>query len=107
MISGNGIFCYDNIWDETNVKIYFDPKGQEKIFALDMISVKGGYSYLIVADIDGFIHKNAYDIPPQCKPNMGKKRGNFAYTQDLKNYLRMLLYYDHFLLNTIDLPIYL
>ena len=29
MTSGNDIFCYDNIWDEKNVKFYFEPKVQE------------------------------------------------------------------------------
>ena len=92
MTSGNGIFCCDNIWDEKNVKFYFEPKGQEEIVALDMISVKGGYPFSAVGDIDGFIHKNVYDIPPQYKPNMGTTGVIAACPQDPRIMIRINLH---------------
>ena len=92
MTSGNGIFCCNNIWDEKNVKFYFEPKGQEEIVALDMISVKGGYPYSAVGDIDGFIHKNVYDIPPQYKPNMGTTGVIAACPQDPRLMVRFNLH---------------
>ena len=92
MTSGNGIFCCDNIWDEKNIQFYFEPKGQEEIVALDMISVKGGYPYSAVGDIDGFIHKNVYDIPPQYKPNMGTTGVIAACPQDPRLMVRINLH---------------
>lgn len=92
MTSGNGIFCCDNIWQENNVQFYFEPKGQEEIVALDMISVKGGYPFSAVGDIDGFIHKNVYDIPPQYKPNMGTTGVIAACPQDPRLMVRFNLH---------------
>ena len=92
MTSGNGIFCCNNIWEEKGVQFYFEPKGQEEIVALDMISVKGGYPYSAVGDIDGFIHKNVYDIPPQYKPNMGTTGVIAACPQDPRLMVRFNLH---------------
>ena len=94
MTSGNGIFCSGNIWEEKKVQFYFDPKGQEEIVALDMISVKGGYPYSAVGDIDGFIHKNVKDIPPQYKPNMGTTSVIAACPQDPRVMIRINMHED-------------
>lgn len=71
MTSGNGVFACDNVWDEAGVQFYFQPDGVEEVVALDMVSVPNGDVYSAIGDYDGFIHKNATDIPEQYKPNMG------------------------------------
>ena len=71
MTSGNGVFACDNVWDESGVQFYFQPDGVEEVVALDFVSVPGGDNYSVIGDYDGFIHKNATDIPEQYKPNMG------------------------------------
>ncbi len=71
MTSGNGVFACDNTWDESGVQFYFQPDGVEEVVALDFVSVPGGDNYSVIGDYDGFIHKNATDIPEQYKPNMG------------------------------------
>lgn len=71
MTSGNGVFACDNVWDENGVQFYFQPDGVEEVVALDFVSVPGGNNYSVIGDYDGFIHKNATDIPEQYKPNMG------------------------------------
>ncbi|MDE6781850.1 MAG: 1,4-beta-glucanase [Ruminococcus sp.] len=71
MTSGNGVFACDNVWDEKDVQFYFQPDGVEEVVALDMVSVPDGDVYSAIGDYDGFIHKNATDIPEQYKPNMG------------------------------------
>lgn len=71
MTSGNGVFACDNVWDEKGVQFYFQPDGVEEVVALDFVSVPGGDNYSVIGDYDGFIHKNATDIPEQYKPNMG------------------------------------
>lgn len=71
MTSGNGVFACDNTWDESGVQFYFQPDGVEEVVALDMVSVPGGDNYSVIGDYDGFIHKNATDIPEQYKPNIG------------------------------------
>ena len=71
MTSGNGIFACDNIWAEKDIQFYFDPKGEEEVVPMDLISVKGGPVYSAILDYDGFIHKNVEDIPVQYTPNMG------------------------------------
>ena len=57
-----------------------------------MISVKGGYPFSSVGDIDGFIHKNVYDIPPQYKQNMGTTGVIAACPQDPRIMVRFNLH---------------
>ena len=71
MTSGNGLFVCDNIWEEKNIQFYFDPKGVEETVPMDMISVEKGYSYSVIRDFDGFIHKGINDLGIQYQPNMG------------------------------------
>ena len=71
LLSGNGLWVSDNVWDEQNVQFYFDPKGIEEVVPIDMISVKGGYAYSTILDFDGFIHKGLDKVGEQYIPNMG------------------------------------
>ena len=71
LTSGNGVFACDNVWDESEIQFYFDPKGVEEVVALDMVSVKGGYAFSAIGDYDGFIHSDVNKIGIQYKPNIG------------------------------------
>ena len=71
ILSGNGLWVCDNVWDEKNVQFYFDPKGIEKVVPIDLISIKGGYLYSTVLDYDGFIHKSLTDVGIQYSPKIG------------------------------------
>ena len=71
LLSGNGLWVSDNIWDEKNVQIYFEPKGIEEVVPIDMISIKGGYAYSAILDYDGFIHKGLKEDPDKYIPNIG------------------------------------
>ena len=70
-LSGNGIFACDNVWDEKEIQFYFDPKGEEEVVPLDLVSIKGGPVYSAIGDYDGFIHEDIEEIPTQYEPNMG------------------------------------
>ena len=71
LTSGNGVFACDNVWAESEIQFYFDPKGVEEVVALDMVSVKGGYAFSAIGDYDGFIHSDVNEVGIQYKPNMG------------------------------------
>ena len=71
LTSGNGVFACDNVWDESEIQFYFDPKGVEEVVALDMVSVKGGYAFSAIGDYDGFIHSDVNEIGIQYNPNIG------------------------------------
>ena len=71
LTSGNGVFACDNVWDESEIQFYFDPKGVEEVVALDMVSVKGGYVFSAIGDYDGFIHTDVNEIGLQYQPNIG------------------------------------
>src|SRR5205823_7993325 len=51
--SGNGIFSNDNI-DIASTPWKFDVKGLEELVPQDMVSIPGGPTVTVVADIDGF-----------------------------------------------------
>jgi len=70
-LSGNGIFACDNVWNEKEIQFYFDPKGEEEVVPMDLVSVKGGPVYSAIGDYDGFIHENIEEIPIQYEPNIG------------------------------------
>lgn len=92
MLSGNGIFSCDNVWDEKDIQFYFDPKGEEEVVPMDMVSIKGGPVYSAIYDYDGFIHKNIEDIPTQYTPNMGSTNLIAVCNQNPKIMMRIASY---------------
>ena len=93
MLSGNGIFACDNVWDEKDIQFYFDPKGEEEVVPADLISVKNGPVYSAIFDYDGFIHKNVEDIPTQYVPNMGSTN-LIAYCKENPNIMMRISSYN-------------
>ena len=53
VVSGNGIFACDNIWD-ANPEFYFDAKGIEEAVPSELVSIKGGKLVTTIYDYDGF-----------------------------------------------------
>lgn len=58
VVSGNGIFSCDNIWDETP-EFYFFAKGIEETVPYELVSIPGGELVTVVADYDGFTQDDA------------------------------------------------
>ncbi len=58
VVSGNGIFACDNIWDE-KPEFYFNSKGIEETVPLEMVSIKGGKLITAIGDYDGFAQDDA------------------------------------------------
>ena len=58
VVSGNGVFTCDNIWDETP-EFYFFSKGIEETVPYDIISIPGGKLVSVIGDYDGFAQDNA------------------------------------------------
>ena len=77
LVSGNGVFACDNVWDELPV-YYFHPDGIEEVVCLDFISVPGGDEFSAIGDYDGFRHTSVYEPGEQHYPNMGST-GAIAY----------------------------
>ena len=84
MLSGNGVFACDNVWESSNIQFYFDPKGVEETVPIDFINIKDGYSYSAILDYDGFIHKSIEEVGLQYTPNIGAT-GVIAYCNEDKN----------------------
>lgn len=59
VISGNGIFACDNIWDEAPA-FYFDSKGIEETVPTELITVPDGRIITSVMDYDGFVNTDAF-----------------------------------------------
>ena len=58
VVSGNGIFTCDNIWDE-NPDFYFFAKGIEETVPYELVSIPDGELVTVVADYDGFVQDDA------------------------------------------------
>lgn len=58
VVSGNGIFSCDNIWDETP-EFYFFAKGIEETVPYELVSIPGGKLVTVCGDYDGFIQDTA------------------------------------------------
>ncbi len=54
VVSGNGIFRCDNIWDE-EPEFYFFSEGIEETVPLDAVSLKDGTLAVVIGDYDGFV----------------------------------------------------
>lgn len=63
VVSGNGIFGCDNIWDDAPA-FYFDSKGIEETVPSELITVpdgNGGKIITSVYDYDGFVNTDAFE----------------------------------------------
>lgn len=58
VVSGNGVFTCDNIWDESP-EFYFFSKGIEETVPYDIISIPGGKLVSVISDYDGFVQDSA------------------------------------------------
>lgn len=58
VVSGNGIYACDNIWEE-NPEFYFFAKGVEETVPYETVSIPGGELVTVVADYDGFTQPGA------------------------------------------------
>ncbi len=58
VVSGNGIFGCDNIWDE-KPEFYFKAKGIEETVPMEMVSIQGGQLVTAIGDYDGFAQDDA------------------------------------------------
>ena len=58
VVSGNGIFGCDNIWDE-KPEFYFKAKGIEETVPMEMVSIPGGQLVTAIGDYDGFAQDDA------------------------------------------------
>ena len=58
VVSGNGIFACDNIWDE-KPEFYFNSKGIEETVPFELVSVPGGPLVTAIGDYDGFSQPDA------------------------------------------------
>lgn len=60
VVSGNGIFACDNIWDE-NPSFVFFCKGLEETVPQDIVSIPGGDLVTAIGDYDGFEHSDIFE----------------------------------------------
>ena len=58
VVSGNGIFTCDNIWEESPEFSFF-AKGIEETVPYDIISIPGGKLVSVIGDYDGFAQDTA------------------------------------------------
>ena len=58
VVSGNGIFSCDNIWDE-HPAFYFFAEGIEETVPYELVSIPGGELVTVVGDYDGFTQDDA------------------------------------------------
>lgn len=58
VVSGNGIYACDNIWDAAP-EFYFFAKGVEETVPYDIVSIPGGKLVTVTADYDGFSQDSA------------------------------------------------
>ncbi len=60
VVSGNGIFSCDNIWDETPA-FYFFAKGLEETVPQELVSIPNGKLITAIGDYDGFAQDDALE----------------------------------------------
>lgn len=60
VVSGNGIFACDNIWDDTPA-FYFDSRGIEETVPSELVTIPGGPIVTSVYDYDGFVNESAFE----------------------------------------------
>ena len=60
VVSGNGIFACDNIWDDSPA-FYFNSRGVEETVPSELATIPGGPIVTSVYDYDGFVNDNAFE----------------------------------------------
>lgn len=60
VVSGNGIFGCDNIWDDSP-EFYFNSRGIEETVPSELVTIPGGPIVTSVYDYDGFVNDNAFE----------------------------------------------
>lgn len=60
VVSGNGIFGCDNIWD-ASPEFYFDSRGIEETVPSELATIPGGPIVTSVYDYDGFVNDSAFE----------------------------------------------
>ena len=58
VVSGNGIYACDNIWDAAP-EFYFFAKGVEETVPFELVSIPGGELVTVIGDYDGFSQESA------------------------------------------------
>lgn len=58
VVSGNGIYACDNIWDAAP-EFYFFAKGVEETVPYELVSIPGGELVTVIGDYDGFSQESA------------------------------------------------
>lgn len=74
VISGNGIYRCDNIWDEVPNFSFFS-KGLEETVPLDCVSIPGVGLFSAIGDYDGFDHSNVTEYGRMHTERIGTTTG--------------------------------
>lgn len=74
VVSGNGIFSCDNIWDE-HPAFYFFAEGIEETVPYELVSIPGGELVTVVGDYDGFTQDDAAEFGTRHSSNAGSMTG--------------------------------
>ena len=85
VVSGNGVFTSDNIFDYENTQFYFDSHGIEETVPLSFMSVPGGKTVTGVGDIDGCMYEDIHVYSPRHPIAYGNTTG-FAYCATNPNF---------------------
>ena len=90
VVSGNGIFSCDNIWDE-HPAFYFFAEGIEETVPYELVSIPGGELVTVVGDYDGFTQDDAHIF---CAPEQIKDE--FLKVMDIILYIFKALDFQNF-----------
>lgn len=74
VVSGNGIFASDNIWDE-KPDFHFFGKGVEETVPYELVSIPGGKLVTVVGDYDGFAQDDAAEFGTMHSSAAGSMTG--------------------------------
>ncbi len=74
VVSGNGIYACDNIWDEAP-EFYFFAKGIEETVPYELVSIPGGELVTVTADYDGFVQDSAEEYGSVLSSTAGSMTG--------------------------------
>lgn len=74
VVSGNGIYRCDNIWDEAP-HFYFFAKGVEETVPLDCVSIPGVGLFSAIGDYDGFEHTDVTEFGRMHTARIGSTSG--------------------------------
>ncbi len=60
VVSGNGVFGCDNIWDDSP-EFYFDSKGIEETVPYELVTIPDGPIITSIGDYDGFVNESPFE----------------------------------------------